>query len=162
MLTLALIDDEEPILHSLKQILEPIGYRCRFFSEPEKALEDLERERADVVITDYKMPKLTGVDVLRAVREKNLADYVIMATGFADVENAIECVNHGAYAFFRKPVKIEELVSVLEKIEAELASERDDDYDPNNLFGELNKLVSSYNELADIVRERKKKSDEDK
>jgi DNA-binding NtrC family response regulator len=118
-LNILLIDDDADILESLHTALEPAGYRCDKFTVPEKAVEACYQHQYDVVITDMKMPGLNGIEVLKMVRSFDRQAIVIFITAYGDRETAAAAVNHGAYAFFGKPVDFAELMETLEKIEKE-------------------------------------------
>ncbi len=117
---LAIIDDERPTLKIMKTILDKVGYECSVFDNPKTAFEKIKSEKIDVIITDYKMPEVTGLEVLKKIKSKNPDKYVIMISAFADKYNALTALYDGAYSFFRKPVKINELIELLAKIEKEI------------------------------------------
>ena len=68
------------------------------------------------------MPEMNGIEVLQAVRAHDPLVYVILMTGYANVDIVIEAVNYGAYAFFRKPLNFHELMETVWKIEKELTN----------------------------------------
>jgi len=115
-----LIDDEPEILESLSTALRSKGFYTREFSSAEKAVEACLEERFDVVIADIKMPEMSGVQLLKAVREKNPEVFLIILTGGAGIDSAIEALNRGAYAFFCKPLDLSALFATLFEIEKRL------------------------------------------
>jgi len=116
-----LIDDDLPCINSLKDALVPGGYKCSVFQNPQEGISAFKKQDFDIVITDFKMPEMNGIEVLKEIRKYNPYAYVIMLTGYADIENAIESVNNGAYAFFRKPLNFKELMDTISKITYELS-----------------------------------------
>ncbi len=84
-----------------------------------KALEELARQEFDVVLTDLKMPRQSGLDLLREVRARFPATPVVMITGFATVETAVEAMKSGAADYVQKPFKIDQVRQVLGHIEQE-------------------------------------------
>ena len=114
---LMLIDDDRESLESLAECLELEGYEVAQFRDPLAALEDYSPGTYDAIITDINMPRINGIQVLRRVKELDPDAFVIMLTGYADVENSISALNYGAYTFLRKPLKLQELLSTLGKVE---------------------------------------------
>lgn len=99
------VDDESGILVSMQKILEREGYDVSTTDNGEEALQQARVVRADVVLADIMMPKMNGVELLRAVKTMSPSTEVIMMTAFGSVENAVECMREGAYDFISKPLK---------------------------------------------------------
>ena len=109
------IDDEKIVGDMAKLSLEQEGYAVETFLSAEPALKRLEEERFDVVVTDYKMKGIDGMEVLRAVRSRYPATQVIMITAFANLDAAIEALRRDVHDFFPKPVKIKELKASIKR-----------------------------------------------
>lgn len=103
------IDDEKIVGDMAKLSLEQEGYAVETFLSAEPALKRLEQESFDVVVTDYKMKGIDGMEVLRSIRSKYPRTQVIMITAFANLDAAIEALRRDVHDFFPKPVKIKEL-----------------------------------------------------
>ncbi len=103
------IDDEKIVGDMAKLSLEQEGYAVETFLNAEPALKRLEQEPFDVVVTDYKMKGIDGMEVLRSIRSKYPKTQVIMITAFANLDAAIEALRRDVHDFFPKPVKIKEL-----------------------------------------------------
>ncbi|MEK7705828.1 MAG: response regulator, partial [Myxococcota bacterium] len=99
------VDDEPGIVASLAKILEREGHRVSTTDSGEEALELLRREAVDLVLADIMMPKMSGIELLRAVKAMSPAVEVVMMTAFGTVETAVECMREGAYDFIPKPLK---------------------------------------------------------
>ena len=100
------VDDELGILDSVKRTLEREGLRVTTTDSGEVALDLLRRDDPiDVILADIMMPKMNGVELLRAVRAISPSVDVVMMTAFGTVENAVECMRAGAYDFITKPLK---------------------------------------------------------
>ncbi len=112
-----LIDDNESIIKVLKEVIEAAGYECIDFMDPKKAVETIKISRFDVVLTDLKMPGMTGLEVLNEVKNHSPLTPVIIMTGYADEDSIIDALNMGAVRFYRKPLNIKDLMSFLSKIE---------------------------------------------
>ncbi len=99
------VDDEAGILASLAKILEREGFRVSTTDNGAEALARVRAERVDLVLADIMMPKMNGIDLLRAVKTIAPATEVVMMTAFGSVENAVECMREGAYDFIAKPLR---------------------------------------------------------
>ncbi len=100
-----IVDDEPGILESLRKILEREGYGVSATDSGEDALELVRHGPVDLVLADIMMPKMSGIELLRAVKAISPAIEVVMMTAFGTVENAVECMREGAYDFIAKPLK---------------------------------------------------------
>ena len=108
-----LVDDEEEFVETLAQRLEVRDLDVATALSGAEALEQLEGREIDVVVLDLQMPGVDGIQVLRTIKERKPLIEVIMLTGHATVETAIEGMKLGAFDFLIKPTETEEL---LEKI----------------------------------------------
>lgn len=109
------IDDEKIVCDMAKMSLEQEGYIVETFLNAEPALARLKEERFDVVVTDYKMKRIDGMDVLRTVKDLYPETEVIMITAFANLDTAIEALRGKVHDFFPKPVKIKELKTSIQR-----------------------------------------------
>jgi len=98
----------------LALVLKKEGYFVAVASDGEEAVKILQKDIFDLVITDVKMPKLSGIDVLKAVKETAGETLVIMITAFASTETAIEALKEGAYDYITKPFQIEEVKLIIQ------------------------------------------------
>ncbi len=99
------VDDEVGILDSLKKTLEREGYEVATTDSGEEALNLIRSRPVDLVLADIMMPKMNGIELLRAVKAISPAIEMVMMTAFGSVENAVECMREGAYDFISKPLK---------------------------------------------------------
>ncbi|MEZ4270571.1 MAG: sigma-54 dependent transcriptional regulator [Myxococcota bacterium] len=99
------VDDEHGILESLRKIFQREGYRVSITDSGIEALDIIREHRTDVVLADIMMPKMSGIELLRAVKAISPSVEVLMMTAFGSVENAVECMREGAYDFISKPLK---------------------------------------------------------
>ena len=109
------IDDEKIVGDMTKMTLEQDGYSVETFLNAEPALERLKEEKFDVVITDYKMKGIDGMEALRRIKELYPDTKVIMITAFANLDAAIEAMRSDVHDFFPKPIKIKELKASIER-----------------------------------------------
>jgi FixJ family two-component response regulator len=106
-----LIDDEPEILEILSDILTPLNFHVEAFNSPEKAIEHFKNKRADVVITDMKMPKMTGIDVLKNIKAIDPDTPVIYISGHLDKKTLIDSIALGVYSALEKPFKEAQIIS---------------------------------------------------
>ncbi len=100
-----LIDDEKRMCDSLSTLLSGDGFRVEAFQSSVEAADAIKDGQLDLVITDIKMPKLDGIEILKIVKEVDPDVPVILMTGFASLETALEAIARGAYDYLLKPVE---------------------------------------------------------
>lgn len=127
--TLLIVDDEDNVRNALKRSLRKEDYVIFTASGPEEGLEVLRQQAIDVVISDHLMPRMTGLEFLKLVRDRHQGVGRIMLTGHADMETAIKAINEGEiYRFLQKPWDDIELKVVLhlsfEQVELERENRR--------------------------------------
>ncbi|MDA8164071.1 MAG: response regulator [Desulfobacteraceae bacterium] len=110
-----IIDDEKIVGDMAKLSLEQEGYEVEAFLNGETALARLQGSPFDVVVTDFKMKGIDGLEVLRTVKKLYPKTVVIMITAFANLDVAIEALRDDVHDFFPKPVKIKELKASIQR-----------------------------------------------
>ena len=120
-----LVDDEESFVDPMKKRLDKRGYKVLAAYSGEEALKELATHRnVSVVILDVKMPGMDGIETLQVVKKRFPLVEVIMLTGHATVESAIEGMKQGAFDYLMKPCEMEVLTAkVQEAIEKKQAHE---------------------------------------
>jgi len=120
-----LVDDEESFVDPMKKRLDKRGYKVLAAYSGEEALKELATHRnVSVVILDVKMPGMDGIETLQAIKKRFPLVQVIMLTGHATVESAIEGMKQGAFDYLMKPCEMEILTAkVQEAIEKKQAHE---------------------------------------
>src|SRR5882724_8431232 len=108
-----LVDDDEAVLKGTKRVLEKAGHRVIGCSSGDDALELLASQTFEAMVSDIQMPGVTGLKLLRAVREFDLDLPVVLMTGAPGINSAAEAVEYGAFRYLIKPVPLEELTSVV-------------------------------------------------
>jgi len=104
-----LLDDEPIVCERLKPALEKVGFYVESYTDGQDVVDRVMQEHFDVLVTDLKMQKPDGLEVMAFVREHSPRTKVIIITGFATVEAATETLRSGAVDFIAKPFKIREL-----------------------------------------------------
>ena len=121
---LMVVDDERIVCRRLKQILEKVGYEVTVFNDGAHAIEALDNNPYDIIVTDLKMEGIDGMKILEVAKSKNPATKVIIITGFAEMETAKEAFRKGVFDFISKPVEIEVIKEVISKAEKEISEAR--------------------------------------
>jgi CheY-like chemotaxis protein len=112
-----LVVDNEPQMQSLlEDFLGTLGYAVRVAGDGEQALQLLQREPFQAVLTDLKMPNVGGLELLRAIKASYPTLPTVMITGYPSVEVAVEAMKEGAADFITKPLRLDNLELVLDKL----------------------------------------------
>ena len=145
--TVMVVDDEEMVAHALRTFLElETSYRVMAFTSPKEALRCFEAERVDVVVADFMMPDMDGIQLLGQARTVRPHSTRILLTGYADIENAIRAINEaGLYYYLQKPWDNEHLKLVIRN-----GVERSSLV--NELDARISALEHANSELFDIRR----------
>jgi DNA-binding NtrC family response regulator len=114
-LQIMIIDDEPIVGKRLKQALIKFGIDVEIFEDSESAVNRLADKKFDIVVTDIRMDKFDGIQVLERVLEYSNHTKVIIITGYATVEVAQEALTKGAFDFIAKPFKPDDLRAVINK-----------------------------------------------
>ena len=110
--TLLIVDDESAILDALRILLKNEGFDVLTAQGGKAGLEQLKSAAPDIVLTDVRMPQITGIDILTAVREQDPETPVILMTAQASLQSAIQAVNEGAFYYIQKPFSNDDLVAI--------------------------------------------------
>jgi putative two-component system response regulator len=137
---IVVVDDDSLVLDAVSKMLTGERFRVIACRNAREAIEGIETNSIDVVLTDIKMPDMSGLDLLAYVRQRNPHIPVILMTAFADLDIAVDAIKKGAYDFIIKPYHPDHLVHAINKA-------RD--------FSQLNRLKENYKAyLEDMVRQR--------
>jgi two-component system, NtrC family, response regulator HydG len=113
--TLLIADDDPGLRESLERALTREGYRVVLASDGRAALERVQAGGVDLIVTDLRMPGLTGLELLRAAKAIMPDVDVILLTAFGTVEEAVKAMKDGAYDFLTKPFRREQLIKLIDK-----------------------------------------------
>jgi putative nucleotidyltransferase with HDIG domain len=146
-----IVDDEKSICDIIGQYLRKLGYSVSIAMSAEEAMESIRAQSVELVLTDIKMPGMSGVDLLKWVKEFNHFLPVIITTGFPTLDTAIEALKLGAFDYLTKPFHLEEIG---EKIRRALLSRQLEE--ENLLFSklvslhEVTKILSSTHRIGEL------------
>jgi len=113
--SILIVDDEPSNLRILEQLLSRAGYTVVTASDGAEALKRLEASPPDLIILDFMMPELNGLDVLKELRQRDDDTPVIIVTAYGTVERAVEAMHAGAYDFITRPLKPDHVTLVVRK-----------------------------------------------
>jgi len=149
------VDDDPNTLEVLQRNLQSEGYEVYTASSVPSAIELLDETVVDLVVTDLKMPNVSGMDLVRHVRENMKDTEVMMITGYATVEGAVEAVKRGAEEYLSKPFTDEELFAAirrtLDKLKRRRAATTEQPSKPKctyGLIGESEPMLRIYAEIS--------------
>ena len=107
--TVWIVDDDESVRGVLGAMIRELGYEVQVYEHAESALKAYTPGAADVIITDVRMPGMSGMDLTRAMLEIDPDLIIMVLTGFPSIPDAVEAVRAGACDFLSKPCRIEEI-----------------------------------------------------
>ena len=110
-----LIDDEQAQIASLKSFLKRRNYKVRTALSGKEGLEIVRNEDIDLVFTDYRMPEMNGLEVVKEVKKINPEILIAVITAFSATEDAVEVMKSGAFDYLSKPINLDELEILVEK-----------------------------------------------
>jgi DNA-binding response OmpR family regulator len=117
--SILIIDDEQTLCNLLKSELEQYRYLVDTADSGETGLDKIQQKRFDLIILDIRMPGMDGLEVLKKIRENDLANKVIMLTGVDELKIARDSLQLGANDFLTKPYDIKTLMACIKRVMAE-------------------------------------------
>lgn len=129
------VDDEPMIVSLLSTILREKGWDVTEAQSGTAGIDQLDRARFDVILTDLVMPGDSGIDLLRAAKEIHPDVEVILMTGYATADTAIEAMRNGAFHYIMKPLKAEEVVNLVEKAYSQRQLQRENRFLKSEIRG---------------------------
>ncbi len=148
-LDVLVVDDEPKICHILGQILKEYGCSVRIAHDGLEALDIFSQKHADVVITDIRMPKLAGIELLRELKHIDPLLSVIVVTAYASVEGAVEAMQQGACDFITKPFDTTQIQAILYRCQQRISLTRQLQHTSKGLLKleELNRRLVELNDM---------------
>jgi signal transduction histidine kinase len=137
-----IIEDEKQVRQSYQEMFTYFGYNVDVACNGTEGLRLINKKDYDVVVTDLNMPEMNGIEVLKYIKKRKPYIEVIVITGYATLENAIQAMKIGAYDYFTKPVDLEHVRIVISKCIQQIKAKRE-----NEELKELNAKLRDLNEL---------------
>ncbi|CUS76881.1 two-component system, NtrC family, response regulator [Candidatus Kryptonium thompsonii] len=156
-----IIEDEKIKRITLRDALLKEGYEVVDFESPIFAVNYIEQNDVDVVVTDIRLPDMDGMEVLKIIKKINPNIMVIMITAYGTIENAVEAMKLGAYDYITKPFSSERLIMILKKIEKykelekeniELKKRLDERYSFSNIVGKSKAMQNIYSQIEIVAQ----------
>ena len=138
------IEDEDLVRQSYNDMFSNFGYEVESVPNGREGMSRITKQDYDIVVTDLNMPEMNGIDVLKYIKKKKPYIEVIVITGYATLENAIEAMKVGAYDYFAKPVDIEHVRIVISNCVKQIQSRKE-----NEELRSLTQRLKELNELKD-------------
>jgi YesN/AraC family two-component response regulator len=149
--TLLIVDDEPNVLKSLKRLLLDTDYKILMAESGEEGLKLFEDNEIHVVISDYRMPGMNGVEFLRLVKEKSPDTIRLILSGYADAVAIVEAINEGqVYRFITKPWNDQELLTTVINTFDHYALQKENE----KLYGELQGRNKELQEMTVLLEEK--------
>lgn len=156
MYKIFLADDEIWVIMGLKKLIEKIGAPFQVVGEASNgvmALEEIEKKKPDVLITDIRMPGMDGLELMKEIRKKKLDTKVVLVSGYAEFDYVQKAIRMGAVDYLLKPVEAETFAKVLENLEKMLderggkqEEQPEEILNPSALENIVEEIQSRYNE----------------
>jgi len=155
-----LVDDDKNTANGLTKILSQDGYDTSCAYTGKEALDLIVTEHFDIVITDMKLPDISGFSIIEKVKKKDIDIAVVMITAFSSIQTAIDAMKKGADDYLTKPVNIDELELVLKKIwekrllilqNKELKKKLDDKYSFSGIIGNTPEIQLIFKTIKEIA-----------
>lgn len=147
------VDDELIMRNFLSEALKRKGIEVTTAENGQKASALLQESSFDMVITDMKMPGMSGIDIVRKVKELSPSTLVIVITAFGTIENAIEAMRAGAFDYLIKPFPIESLIAIIEKAHQHVTLVEENQYLRQQVSGERphRKIIAASPQMQKIL-----------
>jgi DNA-binding NtrC family response regulator len=118
-----IVDDEPSMRTALSETVRRLGYQVRGAIDGVDAIEQIERIKPWLVVTDLKMPRLTGLELVKAIKQKSPQTFIVLMTAFGTVETAVEAMKYGANDYLLKPFSTDLLERVILNLQATTATD---------------------------------------
>jgi DNA-binding NtrC family response regulator len=122
-MNILLIEDEVESRHAMADFLRELGHSVVEGRDGDDALDAMAHQEIQLVISDIRMPRISGLELLRQIHTQTNEIKVVLFTGYADVETAVEALRYGAFDYLLKPIDVEELAAVIDRVKAQSSEE---------------------------------------
>ena len=149
-----IVDDEQSIRRLCMTVGQGLGFSCAEAEAAETALELIETNPPDIVVTDLKLPSLSGAELLRKIKEQSPRAEVAIMTGHGSIESAVEAMRQGAYDYIEKPFRVERLRQLLQRMaeKVRLVTENHFLRERVNTETQLDGITGTSAKIQDVMR----------
>lgn len=157
-LNILVVDDEKGARMALEVPLRLSGYDVTAVARGQEAVECARQRRFDIVLTDIYMPSMSGIEVIRAIREISPETRIIAVTAQGSLEIAMNAIREGAFDFIAKPYNIDEMLALVRRATAHATATpaadptADEDFSQSGLIGHSPEMVNAYKLTAHAAR----------
>jgi len=153
---IVVLDDQDIMRESVTASLIDAGYKVFSFENGEEAIEFIENKSVDLLITDMKMPKISGIEVLEKVKNYDDTIPVVLVTAYGTIETAVDAMKKGADDFILKPVKLDELLIIVSKALKNRKLKQENEYLKKEIKHKFNQYEiignnTSLKEIMDVI-----------
>jgi DNA-binding NtrC family response regulator len=120
LLNLLIVDDERVVREGCRDVAQALGFSTHTAENAEQAYKILDATSVDVILLDLRLPGIGGLEALRQIKHKRPETVVIVVTGYATVQSAVQAMKHGAYDYVTKPFNLDELRILLDRVTGHL------------------------------------------
>jgi two-component system, response regulator RegA len=117
--SILLVDDDEVLRERLAQAMRARGYEVRTAGNGEEALREIQKDSPEMAVLDLRMPGMSGLELLKELKEQDPATRVLMLTGYGSIATAVEAVRQGAVGYLPKPADADEIIAALHGTQTE-------------------------------------------
>lgn len=142
-----IVDDDKKLLSSLKAILAGEDNNINLCNDGQKAIQLCRNEKYDLIITDLMMPGANGLEVLKESRKIEPDTLVVLITGFASLETAVQAIREGAYDYITKPFKLDEIKIIVNNAREKIRLIREN----KKLINELQQAYEQLNMMKKLM-----------
>ncbi|HWF40038.1 MAG TPA: sigma-54 dependent transcriptional regulator [Candidatus Acidoferrales bacterium] len=148
------VDDEQSIRRLCLTVGQGLGFVCGEAESAETAAELLEGSPTDIVLSDLKMSTMSGLDLLRKIKQSNPRTEVAIMTGYGSIESAVDAMRKGAYDYIEKPFRVERLRLLLQRMaeKVRLVTENDFLRERAETESQLDGIVGTSGKIQDVLR----------
>ncbi|MCK4904713.1 sigma-54-dependent Fis family transcriptional regulator [bacterium] len=155
-----IIEDDKNTKEGLKKFLEEEKYKVIAFSSGKEAIDYLKKNKIGIILSDMKMPGISGIEVLKKTQEISPSTFVIILTAYGTVGNAVEAMKLGAYDYLTKPVNLDKLSIVIQRALSYRKLKEDyellkkginERYSFENIIGQSKKMKQVFDKISQVA-----------
>jgi len=149
-ISMLVVDDEEMIVEQVSYLFSQMDYQVTGLSDPQQALKLIGKQEFDIVLTDLNMPIVSGMDIIKAINSHKCDSQIIIFTGYATIDSAIDALKYGVYSYICKPYNINELRTTVENAVKELYLKREN-IKLNHKIKTMFEYMSTLHDIVSIL-----------
>lgn len=154
MKNILLVDDDKDLSKSLSELFDSTKFNFKFLNDGVEVTDYINRNNLDLVMLDVNLPTMSGLDVLKQIKQIDEELPVIVISGFVSTENAIEAMREGAYEYLTKPFQLDKLINTVNKACGYSSQVNNTDIiiDQNDVNVEIDEIIGKSPEIVEIAK----------